>query len=117
MDGGKTWQQVLKISDDTGVADLIMDPKNNSVLYASAHQRQRKGYGYVSGGPESAIYRSVDAGATWKKINSGFPSGDLGRIAIAISPMNSDVLYTHLEAQDGQNGSFKSTDRGASWVK
>ena len=117
MDGGKTWQQVLKISEDTGIADLIMDPKNNSVLYASAHQRQRKGYGYVSGGPESAIYRSVDAGATWKKINSGFPSGDLGRIAIAISPMNSDVLYTHLEAQDGQNGSFKSTDRGASWVK
>ena len=117
IDGGKTWQQSLKISDDTGVADLIMDPKNNSVLYASAHQRQRKGYGYVSGGPESAIYRSVDAGATWKKINSGFPSGDLGRIAIAISPMNSDVLYTHLEAQDGQNGSYKSTDRGASWVK
>jgi photosystem II stability/assembly factor-like uncharacterized protein len=116
-DGGKTWAQVLKVSEHTGVADLVMDPKNSSVLYASAHQRQRKGYGYVSGGPESALYKSTDAGATWKKINNGFPSGDIGRIAIAISPMNSDVLYAHLEATTGNNGSYKSTDRGASWVK
>jgi photosystem II stability/assembly factor-like uncharacterized protein len=116
-DGGKTWSQALKISENTGVADLVMDPKDHNVLYASAHQRQRKVYGYVSGGPESAIYKSTDAGLTWKKINNGFPSGDLGRIAIAISPQNSDVLYAHLEAQDANNGSYKSTDRGASWVK
>jgi photosystem II stability/assembly factor-like uncharacterized protein len=117
IDGGKTWSQALKISEHTGVADLVIDPKDNNVLYASAHQRQRKGYGYVSGGPESAIYKSTDAGATWKKINNGFPGGDLGRIAIAISPQNSDVLYAHLEAQEANNGSYKSTDRGASWVK
>jgi len=115
--GGKSWENVLKISEHTGVADIVMDPKNPSVLYASAHQRQRKGYGYVSGGPESAVYKSTDAGATWKKINNGFPGGDLGRIAIAISPINSDVLYAHLEASNGNNGSYKSTDRGASWVK
>jgi photosystem II stability/assembly factor-like uncharacterized protein len=116
-DGGKTWANVLKIGEHTGLADIVMDPKNSSILYASAHQRQRKGYGYVSGGPESALYKSTDAGATWKKINNGFPSGDIGRIAIAVSPMNSDVLYAHLEATTGNNGSYKSTDRGASWTK
>jgi photosystem II stability/assembly factor-like uncharacterized protein len=116
-DGGKTWTNVLKISEHTGVADIVMDPKNSNVLYASAHQRQRKGYGYVSGGPESALYKSTDAGTTWKKINNGFPGGDIGRIAIAISPINTDVLYAHLEATTGNNGSYKSTDRGASWIK
>ncbi len=116
-DGGATWNQVLKISEHTGVADIVMDPRNPKVLYASAHQRQRKGYGYVSGGPESAIYKTEDGGKTWSKRNKGFPSGDIGRIAIAISPINPDVLYTHLEAQDGQNGSFISKDRGASWIK
>jgi photosystem II stability/assembly factor-like uncharacterized protein len=117
VDGGKNWAQVLKISEHTGVADLVMDPSNSSILYASAHQRQRKVYGYVSGGPESALYKSTDAGLSWKKINNGFPSGDLGRIAIAISPIKTDVLYAHVEATTGNNGSYKSTDRGASWVK
>ncbi|MFZ1705446.1 MAG: glycosyl hydrolase [Saprospiraceae bacterium] len=117
MDGGATWKKVLYVSEYTGIADIVMDPRDSKVLYASAHQRQRKGFGYISGGPESALYKSVDGGNTWNKINKGFPSGDLGRIAIAISPIDPDILYTHLEAQDGQNGSYKSTDRGASWEK
>lgn len=117
VDGGKSWKQSLKISDYTGVADIVMDPRDNKVLYASAHQRQRKGFGYVSGGPESSLYKTTDGGETWHKINKGFPSGDLGRIAIAISPVNPDILYVHLEAQDGQSGSYRSADRGASWEK
>jgi photosystem II stability/assembly factor-like uncharacterized protein len=116
-DGGNNWTQVLKISEHTGVADIVMDPRNPKVLYASAHQRQRKGYGYVSGGPESAIYKTEDGGKTWTKRNKGFPSGDIGRIAIAVSPINPDVLYAHLEAQEGQNGSYISRDRAASWEK
>lgn len=116
-DGGTTWNQVLKISEHTGVADIVMDPRNPKVLYASAHQRQRKGYGYVSGGPESAVYKTEDGGKTWSKRNKGFPGGDIGRIAIAVSPVNPDVLYAHLEAQEGQNGSYISKDRGASWDK
>lgn len=116
-DGGVTWTQVLSISEHTGVADLAMDPRNPDVLYASAHQRQRKGYGYVSGGPESGLYKTEDGGATWKEINNGLPSGDKGRHAIAISPINPDVLYCHVEAAEGKSGSYKSTDRGASWVK
>ncbi|MBK6362152.1 MAG: glycosyl hydrolase [Saprospiraceae bacterium] len=117
LDGGLTWKQVLKISEYTGVADIVMDPRDSKVLYASTHQRQRKGYGYVSGGTESSLYKTVDGVTTWTKINKGFPSGDLGRIAIAISPINPDILYIHLEAQNGQSGSYKSTDRGASWEK
>lgn len=117
MDGGKSWKQVLKISEYTGVADIVMDPRDRLVLYASAHQRQRKGYGYISGGPESALYKSVDGGETWNKIHNGLPSTELGRIAIAISPINPDILYIHLEATEGKNGSYKSMDRGASWEK
>lgn len=117
VDGGKTWSQSLKISEHTGVADIAMDPRDSKVLYASAHQRQRKGYGYVSGGPESALYKTTNGGETWSKINKGLPSVEKGRIAIAISPMKPDVLYAHLEAQDGMNGSYRSSDRGASWVK
>ncbi len=116
-DGGSTWSLILAISEHTGVADIVMDPRNPERLYASAHQRQRKGYGYVSGGPESGLHKSEDGGKTWTSINKGLPSVDKGRIAIAISPINPDVLYCHLEAADNKNGSYKSTDRGASWVK
>jgi len=117
IDGGKNWFGLLKVSEHTGIADIVIDPRDSKVLYASAHQRQRKGYGYVSGGPESGLYKSTDAGNTWNKINKGLPNVEKGRIAIAISPIQPDVLYAHLEAQDGMNGSYKSTDRGASWSK
>ena len=115
-DGGKTWKQVLNVSEHTGFSDVHLDPRDPNVVYASAHQRQRKVYTYIGGGPESALYKSTDGGATWNKIMSGLPSGDLGRIGITISPVNPDLLYCIVEAREG-GGVYKSTDRGASWTK
>jgi photosystem II stability/assembly factor-like uncharacterized protein len=79
-DAGKTWTQVLKIDDNTGVNDIVMDPRNSEVLYASAFQRRRHDYGYVSGGPGSGMHKTTDGGKTWEKINSGLPSGDKGEL-------------------------------------
>jgi hypothetical protein len=115
-DGGKTWDRILNVSEHTGFSEIHMDPRNNKVLYATAHQRQRKVFTYIGGGPESGLYKSTDAGATWNKITSGLPSGDLGRFTLAISPVNPDVLYLMVEAREG-GGTFISKDRGQSWSK
>lgn len=115
-DGGKTWVQSLKISENTGVTDILMDPRDSKVLYAASYQRRRHIWTMIDGGPEATIYKSTNAGTTWEKCNNGIPSGDLGRIGLAMSPQNPDVLYAVIEAPE-KGGFFKSTDRGASWVK
>lgn len=116
-DGGLTWAQALKISDDTGVSEVHFDPRNPDVVYATAYQRRRHVWTLINGGPESAIYRSTDAGATWKKLDSGLPREDLGRIGLAIAPSNPDVVYAIVEAANRAGGFFRSTDRGATWEK
>ncbi len=116
-DGGKTWERILHVDEHTGFADLIMDPKNPDILYASAHQRRRHVFTYVGGGPGSGLHKSTDGGKTWNKINSGLPGVDKGRIGLAISPLNSDLLYAIVEASDGKGGFYRSTNRGASWQK
>jgi photosystem II stability/assembly factor-like uncharacterized protein len=115
-DGGKTWQRSLFVSDYTGCFEVHMDPRNSSTLYAVAHQRLRKLYSTVLGGPESAIYKTTDSGASWQKIMSGLPSEDVGRIGMAVSPVNPDILYAIVQAKEN-GGVYKSADRGASWVK
>lgn len=115
-DGGKTWNNVLKISPYTGCYEVYMDPRDSNALYAVAHQRMRKLYTGVAGGPESGIYKTTDGGTTWNKLKSGLPSGEVGRIGMAISPVNPDVLYAIIDAKEGK-GFYKSTDRGASWAK
>jgi photosystem II stability/assembly factor-like uncharacterized protein len=116
-DGGKTWKQVLNVSEHTGFNEVMLDPRNPNIIYAAAHQRQRKVFTYIGGGPESAMYKSTDGGATWNKMMKGIPGGDLGRIGLNYSPADPDVLYAVVEATEGKGGVFKSTDRGASWEK
>ncbi|MBK8700865.1 MAG: glycosyl hydrolase [Saprospiraceae bacterium] len=116
-DGGATWTCIKSVSAYTGCNDLLMDPRNPNVLYAAFHQRMRKVFTYIGGGPESAIFKSTDGGASWKKLEGGLPTGDLGRMGIAISKVNPDVLYTVVEANEGKGGIYRSKDRGASWEK
>lgn len=114
-DGGKTWEAVLTIDVHTGVNDLVMDPRNPDVLYAAAFQRRRHVFTYVGGGPGSGIHKSVDGGKTWEKANTGLPSVDLGRIGLAVSPADPEIIYAMVEAAQGKGGFFRSTNRGASW--
>ena len=116
-DGGKTWTQVLKISEHTGVSDVVIDPRNPNVIIASAYQRRRHFFTLIDGGPESAIHRSTDGGATWTKVNTGLPSEELGRIGLAISPMNPDVVYANVEAANRKGGMYRSSDNGVTWQK
>ena len=115
-DGGLTWEKVLYVNQRTGCADLLMDPRNSSVLYASMWEFRRTGWSFDSGGENSALYKSIDGGKTWDKIHNGFPEGKLGRMGIAIAKSNPDVLYTVIEAEQKKDkGLYRSKDLGASW--
>ncbi|MFP5470893.1 MAG: VPS10 domain-containing protein [Bacteroidia bacterium] len=117
MDGGKTWERILHISDNTGVSDILMDPRNPDVIYAAAHQRRRHVWTYIDGGPESAVYKTTNGGKSWDKLTNGLPSGEVGRIGLAIASSNPDVVYAIIIASHDKSGFFRSNDRGASWKK
>jgi len=116
-DGGKTWKNTLTISENTGVNDIAQDPNHSDTLLAAAYQRRRHQWTLIDGGPESAIYKSDDAGVTWRKIKTGLPAGDTGRIGLAFSPAQSDLVYARVEAADKGTGIYRSTDSGESWEK
>jgi photosystem II stability/assembly factor-like uncharacterized protein len=116
-DGGATWRNLLKPSEHTGVSDIVIDPREPDVLYASTYQRRRHFWSMIDGGPEGSIQKSTDGGTTWKKLAGGLPGGDLGRIGLAISPVNPDVLFAYIEAQGEGSGIYRSQDRGATWEK
>ena len=116
-DDGKSWKAVLTISENTGVVDVAIDPSNPDVVYAAAYQRRRHVFTLIDGGPESAIYKSTDAGATWNKLKSGLPAVDIGRIGLAVSVADPSVVYATIEAADGKGGIFRSSDRGATWER
>jgi len=116
-DGGNTWNKVLDISENTGVNNIVPDPRNPDVLYATSEQRRRHVFTKIGGGPESAVYKSKDAGKTWNKIMTGLPTVDIGGMGIAISPVNPDVLYLIMEAAGESSGFYRSVNRGASWEK
>ncbi|MFY9555878.1 MAG: glycosyl hydrolase [Blastocatellia bacterium] len=116
-DGGKTWKNVLSISENTGVTDVVIDFNNPDTVYAASYQRRRHVWTLINGGPESAIYKSTDAGSTWNKLRAGLPSVEMGRIGLAISPVDTNVIYATVEAADGKGGIFRSSDRGGSWER
>jgi photosystem II stability/assembly factor-like uncharacterized protein len=116
-DGGKTWAAVLTISENTGVTDVCLDPRDPDLLYASSYQRRRNVGQLVGGGPEAAIFKSTDGGKSWAKPTKGLPAGDVGRIALAVSPQKPDVVYAHVTAAGKQGGFFRSEDKGETWER
>ena len=116
-DGGKTWQKSLHIDDDTGINEIHMDPDNPEILYATAYQRRRHTWVLIDGGPSSGIHKSIDGGKTWYTINRGLPGVDKGRIGLAVSPINPEVLYAIVEAAEDQSGFYRSANRGESWTR
>lgn len=117
VDGGKNWKKVLNISKYTGVNNVIIDDKNPDIMYATSEQRRRHVHIRIGGGPESAIWKSTDAGENWRKLTNGIPSVDKGGIGIAISPVDNNVVFAIVEAAMDKGGFFKSTDQGESWKK
>ena len=115
-DAGRTWNKILYVDTLTGATDLAMDPRDPNVLYAAMYQRVRSAFGYNGGGPGSAIYKTTDGGATWKKLENGIPAGDKGRIALAIAASNPDVVIALIEHAT-ESGTYRSEDAGATWKK
>ena len=116
IDGGTTWTKTFFVDNKTGCSDLILDKNNPNTMYASFWEFRRTGWSFSSGGTQSALYKSVDAGKTWNKVHKGFPAGKLGRIAVTIAPSNSNILYAVLETEKAEsNGLYRSDDAGANW--
>lgn len=113
-DGGRTWTKVLYFDTLTGVVDLEMDPTDPNTLYAASYQRLRRAWGFNGGGPGSGIHKSTDGGRTWRRLRNGLPSGDIGRIGLAIAAGNRLVLSATIEHR-GEGGTYRSTDGGETW--
>ena len=118
-DGGQTWKPLLQISENTGITDLDIDPRNPDVMYAAAYQRRRHTSIIIAGGPESAIFKTTDGGAHWNKLTEGLPNVDTGRIALAVSPQKPDVVYATVTTSrtDKMTGFYRSEDGGGHWTK
>jgi photosystem II stability/assembly factor-like uncharacterized protein len=115
-DGGKTWNKILFVNKTTGCSDLTLDPKDPNIVYAAFWEVRRTPWSFSSGGENSALYKSSDGGKTFAKIHNGFPKGKLGRMAIAVAPSNTNILYTVIESeQDKDKGLYRSDDAGTNW--
>lgn len=116
-DGGRTWTQTLFVNQDTGAIDLAMDPQSPNTLYAATYQRRRTPFGFNGGGPGSGLYKTIDGGARWTKLEKGLPKeGDIGRIGVNIYRRNPNILYALFEHQK-EGGIYRSEDKGETWAK
>ncbi|MFT4739049.1 MAG: photosystem II stability/assembly factor-like uncharacterized protein [Paraglaciecola sp.] len=115
-DGGKNWRKVLFVNDSTGGVELSMDANYPNILYAAMWQYQRTPWKVISGGEGSGLYKSVDGGETWKPIHKGLPE-EKGKMAIAVSPANSNKVYALIESDSDKDlgGLFVSNNAGESW--
>jgi photosystem II stability/assembly factor-like uncharacterized protein len=112
-DGGKNWTRVLYVDENTGAIDIVFDPHNPNILFASMWQVRRTPWNLSSGGPGSGLYRSDDGGTTWKRVeHEGLPKGPYGKIGVAVAA-NSDRVWALIEAKDG--GLYRSDNGGEAW--
>jgi len=117
-DGGETWEKILYVDENTGAADLAMDPENPRILYAAMYDFRRVAYHFRSGGPGSGLYRSTDGGDTWTELTAiegnGLPEGLIGRIGVQVAPSDADIVYAMIESQ-APGELWRSADRGKTW--
>ena len=116
-DGGKTWNRTLGDSEWIGATDIVIDHNNPDVLYAASWQRHRTVAAYMGGGPGTGIHKSIDGGDTWTELKKGLPKSNLGKIGLAISPFDSDVIYAAIETDRKTGGIYISTNKGEAWTK
>ena len=117
-DGGATWTAILTISPDTGISDIVFDPRNADVIYASAYQRRRAVGQMIGGGPEGGIYKTTNAGKNWTKLTKGLPTGDMGRAGLAVDGRkNPATVFALVDAKRAESGFFRSDDAGATWTR
>ncbi|MEM8896727.1 MAG: glycosyl hydrolase [Bacteroidota bacterium] len=116
-DGGENWTQTLGDDEWVGATDLAIDPRDPMTLYAATWQRHRTVAAYMGGGPGTGLHKSTDGGKSWKELTSGLPKSNMGKIGLAISPINPDVLYAAIELDRRTGGVYKSTDKGETWKK
>ena len=116
-DGGRTWDKVLYRNDSTGAIDLALDPVNPRILYAGLWQAVRRPWELVSGGAGSGVFKSTDGGDSWTEItrNKGLPKGIIGKMGLAVSPLDHERVWALVEADSG--GLFRSDDGGVSWTR
>lgn len=117
VDGGENWDRVLGDEEWIGATDLVIDPGNPDILYAATWQRHRTVAAYMGGGPGTGLYKSVDGGETWTKLKKGLPSSNMGKIGLAISPHDPNVLYAAIELDRRSGGVYRTENGGASWQK
>ena len=115
--GGNDWKKVLGDSEWVGATDLLIDSRNPNILYAATWQRHRTVASYIGGGPQTAIHKSLDGGNTWVELKTGLPSGNKGKIGLAISPQNPDVIYAAIELDLRKGAVYRSDNQGANWSK